>query len=196
MIRAILKRVGEPGRAIEIEDTLEGLRGALGGGDELTLDRRACGNDYAIYFDDDGLRKELPLNMILGPWPLHGPVLFVGPVRDGRDTSLRPLVQRRLLALLAPTEATPVAEPFMRFRCVVWPEPRAGEAFRLTPDGTIEEVEVGYGELVATADNGECRSIVIGEPLTPEVSKRYVDRLMADALSGLVEPAPPDGVVH
>ena len=89
MIWVVLKKSGEPARAVETVGDLVGLRSLLGGPD-VYLDWFHWSKDVHGYCDDDGHRKMLPLNFTLirpplvwegkttklAPDPVVGPVVF------------------------------------------------------------------------------------------------------------------------
>lgn len=99
-LTVLLTSPDEPARVVTLEDTLEALKGAIGGGYLEAIGRPG----WSAYLDEEGRLKGLPVNtdgtrlaQALGfregpPWDdigLVGPVLFIGPAdRNGNETSV------------------------------------------------------------------------------------------------------------
>lgn len=72
----------------EIEPTLEGMRAAIGGG---WLECLRIGNDAELYFDEEGLLKKMPLNVLatrMAGQPIVGDAFLVGPPVDGKHSDV------------------------------------------------------------------------------------------------------------
>lgn len=80
-IRIVFKRPGFPAEVRLIENTLESLQAQLDGG---CLEGIALTEEILGYADDEGLLKELPVNIVIDGQPIVGPVIF-SKIDEGGD---------------------------------------------------------------------------------------------------------------
>ncbi len=94
-MRAILKKVGEAPKIIEIENTLEALQDAVGGWIEaIYLD-----NNAVLICDEEGKLKGLPSNFVTSSDIIVGDVLFVS-VADEDFTDITAEAEQTVMDLL------------------------------------------------------------------------------------------------
>lgn len=78
MIWVVVKRPGLPATVERTAGELEDIRRLIGrtADEDVCIDVFAWSPDVHVYCDDEGLRKELPVNFVRGLTPIVGPVVF------------------------------------------------------------------------------------------------------------------------
>lgn len=77
-MKAIIKRPGEDAQIVELENTLDALQEAVGGGIEAV----SLFTDAAIVCNRDGVAEDLGFNLRFCGVPFFGPIVIVGTVED------------------------------------------------------------------------------------------------------------------